>query len=111
MLRVGPDGTVAHESTAGLLLGLVDGDMYNAGTEHVVDLAPGEVLLMFSDGLTEAQDAGDVFFGEGPLEAAAAELAGSGCPTLVRGLADRALAFCLPEHRDDLTVVGLARLP
>lgn len=111
MLRVRGDGKVTHESTAGLLLGLVDRDMYNAGTELVVDLAPGEVLLMFSDGLTEARDAAEVFFGEGPLDAAAAELAGAGCRDLVRGLADRALAFCSPEHRDDLTVVGLARLP
>ena len=110
-LRVAADGAVAHEPASGLLLGLVDEDMYNAGTEHEVDLAPGEVLLLFSDGLTEAQDAGDAFFGEGPLDEAAAELAGAGFADLVRRLADRALDFGVPEHRDDLTVVGVGRRP
>jgi serine phosphatase RsbU (regulator of sigma subunit) len=107
-MLVGTDGSVTHEPASGLLLGLVDGDMYTAGTEIVVEPAPGEVLLMFSDGLTEAQDAKDEFFGEGPLDIEAVALAGAGCAGIVRGLADRALAFGLPEHRDDLTVVGLA---
>jgi sigma-B regulation protein RsbU (phosphoserine phosphatase) len=107
-LIVKADGTVAHEPASGLLLGLVDEDMYTAGSESVVVLAAGETLLMFSDGLTEAQDADDRFFGEGPLDAEAAGLGGAGCGGLVRGLADKALAFGLPEHRDDLTVVGLA---
>ena len=36
----------------GLLLGLVDGRMYNAGSEVAVDLQPGGSLLLTSDGLT-----------------------------------------------------------
>jgi len=104
-----PDGSVEHLAAAGLLLGLVDEEMYTAGTETVLELEPGETLLMFSDGLTEAQNGDDEFFGEGPLDTAAASLAGASCADLVGGLAGQALDYGLPEHRDDLTVVGITR--
>ena len=61
------------------------------------------------DGLTEAQDAEDVFYGEGPLQRDMPQLAGATPAELVRSLADRALAYGLPAYRDDLTLVGIAK--
>lgn len=93
----------------GLLLGLVEGDMYNPGTEVELALGPGELLLMFSDGLSEAQNAADEFYGEGRINRDLAEMAGASGRELLEALADRALAFGLDEYRDDLTVVGISR--
>jgi sigma-B regulation protein RsbU (phosphoserine phosphatase) len=108
-LRVGPDGAVSHEPATGLLLGLLDGRMYNAGSEVAVDLQPGETLLLSSDGLTEAQNAAGDFYGEGPLDADAADLARGGGTGLGAALAERALSFARDGDRDDLTIVAITR--
>ena len=94
-----------------ILLGIVDEDLYPAGAETVLDLEPGQTLLLFSDGLTEAQDADDVFYGEGPLKVDVAEWAASGASVseLPALLAAKALAYGVPEFRDDLTVLGVSR--
>ncbi len=103
-------GNIRLQSANGLLLGLVDGAMYNPGNEVVLTPRPGDSLLLFSDGLSEAQNSADEFYGEGRLQQDAADLAGAGGQELLETLADRALAFGLPEYRDDLTVVGITRL-
>jgi serine phosphatase RsbU (regulator of sigma subunit) len=105
------DGSVEFQPAAGLLLGIVDEDLYPAGAETVLDLEPGQTLLLFSDGLTEAQDADDVFYGEGPLKVDVAEWAASGArvSALPALLAAKALAYGVPEFRDDLTVLGVSR--
>jgi sigma-B regulation protein RsbU (phosphoserine phosphatase) len=108
-LLVDADGGVHLQSAPGLMLGLVDEDMYTPGQEIEVTPGPGETLLLYSDGLTEAQDAQDEFYGEGPLQRDAAALAGRPAQELLEELADRALAFGLPEYRDDLTVVAVSR--
>ncbi len=108
-LLVAADGAVHAQPAAGLLLGLVDDRMYTAGTETVVELRPDERLLLFSDGLTEAQDDADVFYGEGPLQKDMPHLTGSTPAEMVRSLADRALAFGLPAYKDDLTLVGISK--
>ena len=70
----------------------------------------GSSLLLFSDGLTEAQNAADELYGEGRLREDVAALAGTSGQALLESLAERALAFGLPEYRDDLTVVGITRI-
>lgn len=103
-------GGVHAQPANGLLLGLVDGAMYNPGTEVELTPQPGDHLLLFSDGLSEAQNSADEFYGEGRLQQDAAELAGTGGQDLLEGLADRSLDFGLPAYRDDLTVVGITRI-
>jgi ATP adenylyltransferase len=103
-------GGVHTQSAPGLMLGLVAGAMYTPGNEFVLTPGSGESLLLFSDGLTEAQDSQDEFYGEGRLQKDASELAGTGGPDLIETLADRALEFGLPEYRDDLTVVAITRM-
>jgi len=107
---VDADGQMHFQPSPGLLLGLVDEPMYTPGTETVLIPDRGSSLLMFSDGLTEAQDTGDELYGEGRLRQDVAELAGTTGQDLLGALADRALSFGLPEYRDDLTVVGITRI-
>jgi sigma-B regulation protein RsbU (phosphoserine phosphatase) len=61
-----PDGTFKALSTGGPLLGAFEGLPYD---EEVVQLGGGEVLVIFSDGVTEANnDAGDMFGEERLIE-------------------------------------------
>jgi serine phosphatase RsbU (regulator of sigma subunit) len=108
-LLVEPGGEMHFQPAQGLLLGLVDGTMYTPGKETALTLEPGFSLLMYSDGLSESQDATDELYGEGRLRQDMAELAGTTGQELLEALADKALAFGLPEYRDDLTLVSIKR--
>jgi len=103
-------GEMHFQTAPGLLLGLVDGSMYTPGKETVLTPERGSSLLLFSDGLSEAQDPGDEFYGEGRLRQDLAVLAGTGGQDLLEALADRALAFGVPAYRDDLTIVSITRI-
>ncbi len=103
-------GEIHFQPSPGLLLGLVDGPMYTPGTETVLTPDRGSCLLLFSDGLSESQDRGDEFYGEGRLGQDVADLAEINGQDFLAALADRALSFGLPEYRDDLTVVGITRI-
>ena len=62
---VGPNGTRTLESNPGLLgVGMVDG---TAGSSDRI--APGESLVIYTDGLPDAMDPSDVLFGEERLKA------------------------------------------
>jgi len=104
------EGEWHFQSAAGLLLGLVDGTMYTPGKESVLTVAQGSSLLLFSDGLTESQNAADELYGEGRLREDVTALTGTSGQKLLDELAERSLAFGLPEYRDDLTVVGITRI-
>ncbi len=57
---VGPNGPRTLPSNPGMLgIGMVDGTAGNSDR-----LAPGESLIMYTDGLTDAMDPSDVLFGE-----------------------------------------------
>ena len=107
---VGAAGEMHFQPSPGLLLGLVDGAMYTPGTETVLTPERGSRLLMFSDGLSEAQDMGDELYGEGRLRQDVEDLAAINGQDFLEALADRALSFGLPEYRDDLTVLGITRI-
>ena len=104
------EGEWHFQSSAGLLLGLVDGPMYTPGKETVLTVTEGSSLLLFSDGLTESQNAAEELYGEGRLREDVTALTGTSGQELLDELTERALAFGLPEYRDDLTVVGITRI-
>ena len=60
-------GTAAHPN---LVLGVLDGVIYR---ESSIDLAPGDGLFLYTDGITEAMDAEGQLFGQGALEDALRE--------------------------------------
>ena len=83
--------------------------------ERRVTLDPGDCLLLFTDGLTEALNPAGEAFGSERVRAALVELAGRREISAVR-LADelvhRVIDFVASERlADDLTLVVLRRLP
>ncbi len=60
-LLIRGDGRVEYLSTGGLLLGAFSDVTYETG---VAEMEPGDMLVMYTDGVTEAMDAGKNEFGE-----------------------------------------------
>ena len=59
------DGNVIQElDRTGVPLGILDRGTWQQGTTHI---APGDVLLLYTDGITEAQNAQEAFFDEDRL--------------------------------------------
>jgi serine phosphatase RsbU (regulator of sigma subunit) len=54
------DGQITTLATTGLPIGMIDGAQYTADQ---VQLTPGDKVVLYTDGLTEAQDPEDRFFG------------------------------------------------
>lgn len=82
--------------------------------ERAIDVAPGDLLVFYTDGVTEAMAADLEFFGEERLHATLARLAGAGAD------ADQVMDGILADVRsfvgaatpsDDLTLFVVRRLP
>jgi serine phosphatase RsbU (regulator of sigma subunit) len=61
LLRAGDSGAIEKLGNTGLALGVLEGDLWEEAT---VQMAPGDLLVLYSDGVPEAQNAAEVFFGE-----------------------------------------------
>ncbi|KXX63980.1 SpoIIE family protein phosphatase [Marichromatium gracile] len=88
-----------------LVLGVMAGAHYRDARTR---LAPGDRLLLYTDGVTEAMDADTTLYGEARLREALRAL-GTGSPrTLVEGLLDEVHAFAgdTPQA-DDITLMAL----
>jgi sigma-B regulation protein RsbU (phosphoserine phosphatase) len=55
------DGTMTKLSTGGMIVGIMPGALYD---ESSVNINPGELLILFSDGITEAMNSADEEFGD-----------------------------------------------
>jgi sigma-B regulation protein RsbU (phosphoserine phosphatase) len=109
-LRKRADGRVERfGETTGGIVGILPEEQLGMYEERHDRLAPGELLFMYTDGVSEATDAAGSMFGErrlGPfLERQAM--------TDVRALCERLVAeldvFEGPQHADDITAVALRR--
>ena len=88
-------------------LGMMAGTSY---TEGEVTLEPGNVLVVYSDGLTEARNAKDEEFGADRLQAMLPRLRGLSAEQSVRLIIDEVNVFLGRERpHDDLSLVVLAR--
>jgi sigma-B regulation protein RsbU (phosphoserine phosphatase) len=109
-LRLGPDGRVAAVdlSVVGMPLGINADEAY---TTVRWQLAPGERLLLATDGLWEVRNPGGQAFGRRRLQAELAAHAGLPLGDLVCALVARAAQHCGGEaFEDDFTVVGVERV-
>ena len=106
LLRV--SGKVERLSPSGPPLGALPGTAYR---EETTALAPGDVLVVFTDGVTEAVDGADREFGEGRLEAIlrdnGTESAGALCDRIVSAV--REFEAGAPQNDDITLVVARAR--
>jgi sigma-B regulation protein RsbU (phosphoserine phosphatase) len=90
----------------GPLIGAFENMRYS---EHELDLRPGQALVLYTDGVTEARGVED-WFGEDRLRAALSGRAGETGAWLVSHLVDDVLEFQDGVARDDIAVLAL-RVP
>jgi serine phosphatase RsbU (regulator of sigma subunit) len=74
-------------------------------------LAPGETLLIWTDGVTEAKDSAGALFGEERLEHLLAERSDTAGELLEKILADVQRFAAGAEQADDITLAAVRRLP
>jgi sigma-B regulation protein RsbU (phosphoserine phosphatase) len=102
-LLLGPDRPAEAVGAQGPLVGAFEGGSFG---EVTVALRPGEVLLLHTDGVTEARDGNGAFYGEARLGEVLAGLPTAAEP-VVDGLVADVLAFQDQWARDDIAVVAL----
>ncbi|MFI5401580.1 MAG: PP2C family protein-serine/threonine phosphatase [Planctomycetota bacterium] len=101
-LLTGPEGVRELERT-GLPLGLMEDARHGV---RRVPCGPADLLLAYTDGLTEARDAHDEFFGVERVKAALA-VGPVSPPEQLRALTDALLAFAGADAaQDDLTLLA-----
>jgi serine phosphatase RsbU (regulator of sigma subunit)/pSer/pThr/pTyr-binding forkhead associated (FHA) protein len=105
-----PDGQVrALKERGGPILGVFEGFQYSSWS---TELAPGEGILVFTDGVTEARNRNGDFYQESRLEAYLATSASRPVYELVRGLQAEVEGFEAGAPRaDDITALALRRTP
>jgi CHASE2 domain-containing sensor protein len=97
------DGTLEQLETGGLLLGIFPHATYDEG---VVELKPGDVIVLFTDGVTEAEDRHKGQFGEERLIALLHETHGGDARAIGDRICQEVLKFSKGlQMADDLTVV------
>jgi serine phosphatase RsbU (regulator of sigma subunit)/PAS domain-containing protein len=97
------DGRVRLLAGGGMPLGLFA--EAEPATEEV-ELAPGDILFFFTDGVTEARSPENIYF-EDRLVEHLAILAGQPAATVVSQMRDLVLEFSLNDLRDDMTMLAL----
>jgi sigma-B regulation protein RsbU (phosphoserine phosphatase) len=106
------NGTVERLSTGGIALGLFEASAYDSG--HV-RLEQGDALVMYSDGITEAEDPSGQPFDESGLERTLALYPGTFRNASPKSIGD-AIFDAVERHRrdsrlaDDLSLLVLSRL-
>jgi len=105
---LGRDGGLSRLTAGGTVLGIMEDFPYE---QETVSLASGDIVLIFSDGVTEAMNGAGEQLGEGPIEAVLRKHGRSG-PEEVK----EALVAAVREHAggapqaDDITIVVVKRL-
>lgn len=101
---VGPEGTRNLDSNPGLLgVGMVDGTAGSADR-----IAPGESLIIYTDGLPDAMDPSDVLFGEERLKAVLRSYHGADAATILDQVEQAVAKHTYPgSAADDINMVVL----
>lgn len=103
------DGRVDELENCGPALGIFESERF---VERRAVLAPGDRLLLYSDGLTEAADPTGEPFGLARVRATFSDPRAASAHGLAAELVRRVLDFAAaPNLADDLTLLALRRLP
>jgi len=73
--------------------------------ERQTEIAAGDVLVLYTDGVTEAMSSTGDFFGEDRLREVIRARRGDPAALILRAIWDAVRSFRGGEHHDDLTVV------
>jgi phosphoserine phosphatase RsbU/P len=104
-MLVRADGAVERLGAGGPVLGVLSDAEYE---QAHVGIGPGDRLVMFTDGLTEARSAADEEFSEERLLDAAVAHRACSAPALQARLADSVATFTGGRLQDDATLIVLA---
>lgn len=97
------DGKAQHLDVGGIVLGIVDDYVYR---EACVDVPPNAVVIAYSDGLVEPENAYGEEFGVSRLEAAAQRVRQATPRKIAESLMTAAEEWAsTPEQADDMTVI------
>ena len=99
---------VARVGETGPLLGF---DPVATWPTRVIELAPAESIVLYSDGVTDTVGGDGERFGERRLEALLVEGSGDSAAELLRRLDRGLVEFQGPDQRDDVAVLVLRREP
>ena len=103
------DGSIDRLETGGPMLGAIDHAPYDSGT---LSLDPADMLVAYSDGVTECRDVADQEFEIDRLSAAAREAHGLNANMALFSVLGTVLDFAgSATPADDLTVLVLRRSP
>jgi phosphoserine phosphatase RsbU/P len=93
------------DQEGGFILGMVDDMDYDV---HKIVLRPGDTILLYTDGVTEAMNSRDELFDERRLVESLGRLNGASLPDLLRGVEDDLNAFVAgTTQSDDITMLAL----
>jgi sigma-B regulation protein RsbU (phosphoserine phosphatase) len=104
-ILIDSNGSVEHLESGDALLGVFPNWNYKDAT---VELKPGALLLLFTDGITEAMASDGEEFGEDRLIAAATVAPGQSIQDLQAQLLQQVKTFCNSQMNDDATLILIA---
>jgi phosphoserine phosphatase RsbU/P len=104
-ILVRANGSVERLGIGGPVLGVIGEAEYEQAS---IALGPGDRLVLYTDGLTEARDAADEEFGEARLLEAAVAHRACSAPSIQARLTAAVAAFTGGELQDDATLMVLA---
>ncbi len=103
------DGTIEEITSSGLPLGILENATYR---ESSARLEPGDLVALFTDGLTEAEDADDEEFGVGRVAEVVVRLEQPTAEKLCDAILEAVEAHTGGESlQDDATLLVVERLP
>jgi sigma-B regulation protein RsbU (phosphoserine phosphatase) len=109
-LRVTARGEVSRfGQTTGGIVGIVSEEELGHFAQEEERLEAGEMIVMYTDGVSEAMDASGSMFGEGRLEARLQTSAARSVDRICTDLVEALDAHEGPQHADDITAVVLKR--
>jgi len=103
-LLVRQDGNCVRLEPNGALLGIFPQGSYD---QAAIDLLPGDRLVMFTDGITEAANSSQEEFGEERLIAGLRESTALTADGLRHEIMQRVTQFCRGDFADDATLLAL----
>lgn len=101
-------GTVDVIQTSGTWLGIVD-DLKGLLVDTEVTLRPGDILLLYTDGVTEATNDKGEMYGEERLRSALSRHARLDIQTVVERIVEEVAGYTTKQS-DDVTVLAVRRL-
>ena len=113
LARAGSDGPAVPVKSKGMALGMVSEELFDSVIEDAsFKMGPGDVLALYTDGLTEASDPGGAEFSAKKLAETVSTLRQRNANDLNEEIIKSVEAFMAPEKKygDDLTLLTVKKL-